>query len=66
MKTIELKIEGMHCKSCIEIIKEELAEMDGVSRSQVEIGKVTIEADGRIFDKDKLQKAIGKYGFKVL
>ena len=64
---IMLNIEGMHCKSCETIIKDELDELKGIKKVDIsaEKGIATIEYDDSKVDKMKIVEIIKKEGFKV-
>lgn len=36
MKTIKVKISGMHCASCGKVIKMDLEEVDGVEKTEID------------------------------
>lgn len=67
MTKIELKVDGMHCKSCTILTKDALEEI-GAKDIQVELGSgsgpasVSCDYDG---DKMDVIDAIKKQGFKV-
>lgn len=64
---IMLNIEGMHCKSCETLIKDELDELEGIKAANIsaEKGIATIEYDEDKVDKMKIIEIIKKEGFKV-
>lgn len=43
MNTTNLKIEGMHCQSCVARVKRTLEKVDGVTVRDVQIGSASIE-----------------------
>lgn len=65
MKTIRLKITGMHCEACIRLINMELKDL-GVSRSEIVFrsGIATVEADERLNTEDVIA-AITKAGYQA-
>jgi P-type Cu+ transporter len=64
-KLINLKISGMHCKSCSMLAKEELSELKGVGRIEInhETGEGTIILDESLNSKEDVMKAIEKAGY---
>ncbi|MBT4540640.1 heavy-metal-associated domain-containing protein [Candidatus Woesearchaeota archaeon] len=64
---IMLNVEGMHCKSCETLIKDELDELEGIKNVNVsaEKGIATIEYDESKVDKMKIIEIIKKEGYKV-
>jgi Cu+-exporting ATPase len=62
-----LKIEGMHCSSCEQIIKEELAELPGVTEVSVDskLGSGELVLDQEKNNPDDVIKAIEKAGYKA-
>lgn len=67
MKTLVLRIEGMHCDGCAETIKALLDIEAGVKASHVsfEEGSARVLYDPAVVDERKLVAAIEKGGFKV-
>ncbi len=66
MEEIKLKVDGMHCKSCEMLVKEEVGELAGVKGVEADWkeGSVTVKYDGKI-DTEKVRKAISDLGYKV-
>ncbi|MDP3728925.1 MAG: heavy-metal-associated domain-containing protein [bacterium] len=66
MKKLNLKVEGMHCKSCEVLIKEELEDA-GATDVQVSASKGTVIAtvDEKKLTEKKVQEIIKKEGYKV-
>ena len=64
-KLINLKISGMHCKSCSMLAKEELSELKGVSQAEInhETGEGSIILDENINSKDEVIRAIERAGY---
>ena len=64
---ITLNVEGMHCKSCETLIKDELDELEGIKTADIsaENGNATVEYDENKVDKMKIIEIIKKEGFKV-
>ncbi|MGV8172395.1 MAG: heavy-metal-associated domain-containing protein [Candidatus Woesearchaeota archaeon] len=68
MTRIELKIRGMHCKSCVMLVKEVLTEIKGVKEATIDLekGKASISYDEKLVKEKQLVDAIEKEGYKVL
>ena len=64
-KLINLKISGMHCRSCSILAKEELSELEGVSKIEInhETGEGSIVLDENINSKDDVLRAIERAGY---
>ena len=64
-KKIEIKVKGMHCRSCETLIKDALEEMDGVSKAEASEneGKVIVHYDQSKIDLDKIKDAINSEGY---
>lgn len=67
MKKILLKIEGMHCGSCVMNIEGELEDTEGIQKSKVNFASQTAEVE---FDEEKIQleeikKIIHALGYKA-
>lgn len=64
MKKLKLKIDGIHCKSCILLIKDALSEI-GVNKSEISLyGDAEIDFDDKI-SESKVIEAIKSQGYKV-
>ncbi len=63
---VKLKVKGMHCKSCEQILKEDLAEIAGISNifADAKIGLVSFKAESQEAVK-KAKEAIKKTGYSV-
>ncbi|MGV8171211.1 MAG: heavy-metal-associated domain-containing protein [Candidatus Woesearchaeota archaeon] len=68
MKKAELKIKGMHCKSCVMLVKEALTDIKGVSEASVDLekGKASVSYDEKLVKEKQLTDAIEKEGYKVV
>lgn len=66
MKTIELKIKGMHCPSCKMVINDILDDL-GVEKSTVDSKKGTaiIDFDENKITQDQIKKDIEQEGYEV-
>ncbi len=63
----ELKVEGMHCKSCAMLIEDSLTEFDSVKNVSIDVeaGKVKVEYDENNMSEEKIAQLIITEGFKV-
>lgn len=64
-KLINLKISGMHCRSCSILAKEELNELKGVSQIEInhETGEGSVILDENVNSKEDVTRAIEKAGY---
>lgn len=61
MKTTKLKIDGLHCLSCVERVEKALEALPGVVAADVKLEDVTtVDHDG--VDEKKLIETIAKAG----
>ena len=67
MKNVELKIKGMHCKSCVMLINDSLSDVKGVKSSDVnlETNSAKISYDEKLVKEKDLISVIEKEGYKV-
>lgn len=67
MKKIILKIEGMHCGSCVMNIEGELEDTEGIKKSKVNFAaeKAEIEYDEKKIDSKKIQSIIADLGYNA-
>lgn len=66
MKTEQLKIGGMHCGHCQDLIRNSLSIVKGVSMSSVGEGTVTVTYDETVAEREDIEKAITRFGYKIL
>jgi copper chaperone CopZ len=66
--TVALEIEGMHCDSCQQWVKDILEELDGVASAEVSYEKhsavVTLKPGAR-FNEEKARSALEKDNYKL-
>ncbi len=65
MAKINLKIKGMHCKSCEMLITDALEEVGAKAQVDSKKGLAVVEFDENKLTKDKIKQIIQKEGFKV-
>lgn len=61
----QLRVEGMHCDSCVALIEETLTEQAGVSAASVDLESAlaVVEYDPAVVGPDQLRAAIGEAGY---
>jgi copper chaperone CopZ len=66
-KKIDLKIKGMHCKSCETLIKDELIE-SGAKDCKIDhkSGKATVTFDESYLNLNTIKSIIKKEGYEVI
>lgn len=66
IEKIQLKIKGMHCVSCENLIKESILELNGVKDAKVDYTteKATIEFDNTKTDVRNILKTIKNLGYE--
>ncbi|MCX8166296.1 MAG: heavy metal translocating P-type ATPase [Candidatus Micrarchaeota archaeon] len=67
-KTIELKIQGMHCVSCASLIKKKLTKLHGIKKAEISysIEKGLIEYDENQIREDSIIKSINELGYLAI
>ena len=65
MKTEKLSIEGMHCGHCAALVRKSISIVEGVKDADVEFGSATVEYDENITDREKIEKAVTRFGYKI-
>lgn len=68
MNTKIIHIEGMHCASCVKIIKEEFLKLSFIKKVDIDLGKkeAQIEYEKEELDINKLDSLIKPFGFKII
>ena len=66
MKEISMKVNGMHCNSCIMLINESLEE-EGVDSVEASLNRKTVKVryDDTKLSLEKIRQAIESEGYKV-
>lgn len=64
----EFSVSGMHCQSCVALIKDELADLDGVSTSQVDLetGRARVTYDPERVTETQIVAAIQLAGYEAV
>ncbi|MGY5879173.1 MAG: heavy metal translocating P-type ATPase [Candidatus Thorarchaeota archaeon] len=64
---ISMRIEGMHCASCVATIEKTLLSQDGVIKASVSLldEKAIIEYSSESLDRSTLEKAVDSTGYRV-
>jgi copper chaperone len=60
-----LAISGMSCQHCVHAVKEALADLDGVTVSEVQLGSAEVDLASSEYDQNTLSAAIEEEGFKL-
>ncbi len=63
--TAELRVEGMHCGSCVALIEEALHEQSGVTTASVDLesARAVVAYDPALVGPDQLCAAIAEAGY---
>lgn len=66
MATASYTVTGMTCAHCVDAVKEEVSEIDGVHDLQVDLdsGALTFESDEEI-PRDKVAEAVDEAGYTL-
>jgi len=65
MSEITINIEGMSCRHCVMTVKKALDALPGIKNSAVEVGKSVISYDETIIQKQDIENAVIKAGYKI-
>lgn len=65
LKTVKLKIDGMHCSSCAMMIDGDLEDMEGVERSSTKFAKseTEVEFEDSVIDLPKILESVKSSGY---
>ncbi|NBA95223.1 heavy-metal-associated domain-containing protein [Pseudomonas sp. R5(2019)] len=68
MKSLTMKVEGMRCESCAEMIRSRMATQTGVQAADVSFdeGRARVLYDPQATDEDRLVETVQKLGFRVV
>lgn len=62
---LQLKVKGMHCKSCEMLLKDSLEELPGVRVLNVDHKKGLLEVEAEQAQLEQMKAAIRKEGYHV-
>lgn len=64
----EFSVSGMHCQSCVALIKDELADLDGVASSEVDLagGRARVAYDPDRVTETQIVAAIQLAGYQAV
>jgi copper chaperone len=64
-KTSEYVVTGMTCDHCVRSVREEVSEVEGVERVDVELtsGRLTVAGAG--FSDDQIKTAVAQAGYET-
>ncbi|MBW6451906.1 MAG: heavy-metal-associated domain-containing protein [DPANN group archaeon] len=67
MKSIKLKIYGMHCPSCTMLIQDVVEDLDGVIKADVslESSRLRVFFDDTLIDERTIRDAVESEGYKT-
>ena len=65
MATLDVRIDGMTCQHCIRAVFTALAAVEGVRQADVQLGRASIEHDGRA-TLDAVRDAVDVAGYRVV
>ncbi|MEP6536671.1 MAG: heavy-metal-associated domain-containing protein [Bryobacteraceae bacterium] len=65
MKTAELKINGMHCQSCVRRVTAAIEKVDGLKSANVAVGSANVEFDPAKTSEEEIAAAVRAIGFEL-
>jgi copper chaperone CopZ len=65
IQTTELAVVGMHCDACVQRVRAALLEEPGIERSEVTLGKVSLEYYPEAISIDAVRAKIEALGYSV-
>ena len=64
-EALKLKIDGMHCGSCVRRVQQALEKIAGVTVEQVEIGSASVAYDPQQASPQTIAEAVTRIGFSA-
>lgn len=60
-------VAGMHCASCVALIRDEVGELDGVESVDVDLerGRMTVRYDDARVPEARILEAVGEAGYSA-
>jgi len=68
MKSLTMKVEGMRCASCAEMIRSRMTTQPGVQTAEVSFdeGRARVWFDPQAIDEELLVDAVQQLGYRVV
>jgi len=66
MTELTLTIEGMTCQHCVMRVKKAIDALQGVTKSDVAIGRAVVSVDESKVKKEQIIASVEKAGYKVV
>jgi copper chaperone len=65
---LKLSVRGLHCASCVSMVKKTVRKLPGVESVKVDLekGSVDVECDSAAVRRADITRAIQRMGYKVL
>ncbi len=64
-KTLQLRIEGMHCEGCVRRVAQALNKLEGVHVHSVEVGSAAVVLDSARVSPQQVAAAVNGLGFSA-
>lgn len=58
-------VEGMSCSHCVSSVREEVAEIDGVTDVRVDLSTGRLEVEGTGVSDEQVRNAVEEAGYRV-
>lgn len=67
MATLKMTIKGMHCESCIKLIKMNFEDLNGIKNSSIDLksGRASVDFDEGLTNKKEIAEAVRKAGYSA-
>jgi copper chaperone len=65
MSEFTLRIDGMHCGSCVRRVSQALSQTPGLTVKEVRVGAARIESEGQPAPLDEAIAALARAGFNA-
>lgn len=64
----DIKVDGMHCNSCVLAVQNSLEDVEGIMKANADLdsGIVKLELDSDNVSSEDINEAIKEVGFKVV
>ncbi|MDD2644269.1 MAG: heavy-metal-associated domain-containing protein [Methanobacteriaceae archaeon] len=64
----DIKVDGMHCNSCVLAVQNSLEDVEGIMKANADLdsGIVKLELDSDNVSSEDINEAVKEVGFKVV
>lgn len=60
-----LSVDGMHCEHCVDVVREALEDLEGVTVQDIEVGSVEVSLDSASVSEATISSTLEEAGYSL-